>query len=134
MDHDVDVWAEVADPAGATFTAAMNPSAGGDFDGGFVGMLPGVYTARTRARGTTSGGALFTRELTLTAVVRVGSDGPQVEPADPWCNVLRCLLGNPILTRRFGEGFEELLKCMQEECDRPDSAAALERRAAADLP
>ena len=134
MDHDVDMWAEVADPAGATFTAAMNPSADGDFDGGFVGTLPGVYTARIRARGTTSGGALFTRELTLTAVVRVSSDTPQVEPADPWCDVLRCLLGNPILTRRFGEGFEELLKCLQEECTRPDSAAALERRAAADPP
>jgi hypothetical protein len=134
MDHNMDVWAEVADPAGATFSVAMNPAVGGDFDGGFVGTPSGVYAVRIRARGSSSGGALFTRELTLTAVVREGADTPQVKPADRWCDVLRCLSGNPILTRRFGDGFEELLKCLQEKCDRPDSAAALERRAAADPP
>lgn len=127
---DVDVWAEVTGPDGATTGVAMALSATDDFAGGFVGVLPGVYRTRIRARGRTTAGTAFTREITLTAVIKIGPDTPPVDGHDPWCDLLRCVSGNPALLARLGDGAEELLRCWQRTCRHHSAAEGEWRRPA----
>lgn len=124
-----DVWAEVSGPDGATTGVAMPNGASGEFSGEFVASLPGVYRARIRARGTTTDGSPFTRETTLTAVARLGGETPPTDGHDPWCDALRCLLRNPKLVERLGDGATEFLKCLAAGC-RGHTPAELERQAA----
>ena len=90
----VSAWADVTAPDGVTSGVALTATADGSFEGRFTAPVPGVYQARIRSQGTTTEGSPFTRELTLTAVVRTrGATPPSGDPDsdDRLCELLHCL-------------------------------------------
>ena len=119
------VWADITDPAGSYLGANLTADTSGTFGGSFVATIPGVYRVRLRASGTTTARMPFTRELTLTAAVRVGVEPPDVRP-DPWCDLVRCLVANPKVFEQFGAD-AEFVKCLERICRSSHSAAAAER-------
>jgi len=119
------VWADITDPSGSLLGLNLTADTSGTFAGSFIATIPGVYRVRLRASGTTSAKLPFTRELTLTAPIRVGAEPPDVRP-DPWCEVVHCLTSNPKILERFS-GDAELLKCLEKICRSSYSAAAAER-------
>ena len=118
------VWADITDPSGSLLGLNLTADTSGTFAGSFIATIPGVYRVRLRASGTTSAKLPFTRELTLTAPIRVGAEPPDVRP-DPWCEVVHCLMSNPKALERSGDA--ELLKCLEKICRSSYSAAAAER-------
>jgi hypothetical protein len=71
--------------------------------------MPGVYTAYMKAEGETARGREFTRERLFTGAVWKGGDEPPPSTFDDdpgrdnkcLCALLRCLLSEKVLTRRF---------------------------------
>jgi hypothetical protein len=78
------VWAEIKRPDGGTDLVPFSREAGDAFTATYELRIPGVFTARVRARGETQRGLPFEREQTLTAVAVVGGD--IWNPDDPRTN------------------------------------------------
>lgn len=85
-----------------------------------------MYPCRVRAEGYFRSKDKFTREKTLTAATYYGNHDPTPPGNDPWCDLLRCLTSDKVLTkgaaeklRKLGFDLEALKKCMEEHCPKP---------------
>jgi hypothetical protein len=119
------VWAEVQRPGGGLDIVSLALGPGDRYAASHTMPIPGVYTARIRARGETMYGRVFEREQTLTAVAVAGGDhwSPDTPPRDVLCELLDCLrrsgaLGPEAVRRLEGLGFNvgALLKCLDRKC------------------
>lgn len=135
------VWADVRRPDGSTVTIAFSEGEPGSYEAALATGIPGVYSLRVRARGTSRKGVPFTRERTVTAAVWHGGNTPATpgrtnEVVDylrdrdqRLCDLMRCLAGGaitPELERRLreqGVDLEHARKCLERYCKsipRPD--------------
>lgn len=127
VERTASVEAEVRDPTGLMSRVPLPEAAPGAFAGSFVTTVPGVYTCRFRAAGTTRGGKPFQRETTRTAAVF------RPLPVDPGllsqvldehrqrvCAFLACLLKRPgalaDVLERIGADPRAIAKCLEEYC------------------
>lgn len=119
------VWADLTRPDGTTSVVMLHETEPGRFEGGYATTVSGLYTMRVRAAGETFHGSRFMREQTLTAAVRPGGNTlPTEQPtSDPWCEVLRCLVGSNVLgcelkerLQKWGVDVEALIKCLKDRC------------------
>jgi hypothetical protein len=140
------VWADVTRPDNSQFSVNLTRTDPGRYEGAFVCGTSGLYTARVRAQGSTFYGTPFQREQTLTAAVYPGGgnvdgtggprdDGtsdhhPGEASGDPsggsgqiWCQLLRCLANEEILSprlvdalRKQGIDVRALIRCLDEAC------------------
>jgi hypothetical protein len=119
------VWAEVQRPDLGLDVVSLALGAADRYVASYTMPIPGVYTARIRARGETMYGMPFEREQTLTGVAIPGGD--HWSPADPTrdalCDLLDCLkrsgaLGGEALRKLEALGFNvpALLKCLDRKC------------------
>lgn len=125
VDHRARCWAEVTRPDGSAFVLAMDETEPGRFAGQFVAASPSLYTMRVRALGSTFQGVPFQREQTLSAAVYPGASRPPKDTGggDPWCDLLRCILGGQVIDRKLAEqlrgtgiNLDALLKCVEVHC------------------
>ncbi|HVJ50824.1 MAG TPA: M64 family metallopeptidase [Aliidongia sp.] len=129
VDHRARCWADVTRPDGSGFVLAMDEAEAGRFAGAFPTSLPGLYTIRVRALGTTFQGVSFQREQTLSAAVYAGANNPPQTGdggADHWCAILRCAIAGGLISgklleqlRAAGLNIEVLLKCIEANCPPP---------------
>ncbi|HEX6510378.1 MAG TPA: LodA/GoxA family CTQ-dependent oxidase, partial [Chloroflexota bacterium] len=121
------VWAEVTRPDGTKPTIHLVETEPGQFSGSFVAAVPGIYQCHVKARGLTRRGNAFRREQTLTAGVWYGGDQPSPTGGQgqdkQWCDLLRCLLENKVVTghaeqllREAGLDIAQLRRCLEEWC------------------
>lgn len=123
------VRVEVARPDATSGLLTLSQNEPGIYQGEFTAAVPGIYTLRFRATGTTLGGFPFTREALRTAGVTPGGDKPSTVPTDePWeriCELVECLLSNDGLRKvigNLGVSEEDLLRCIHRMCDRRPEA------------
>ena len=109
----------------------LNEELPGAFGGEIVGGLEGVWRVRVRARRSTHGGTIFTREQFLSAAVLVGGgETTQMPPAGPGsleC-FIHCLTNNPGWEKWLKEhGFDagRLRECL-ERCRKPNDPKELD--------
>jgi hypothetical protein len=109
MESPASVWVEVTHPDQSVSSLPLMGQGEGHYTASFATSMAGVYTFRTRAEGTSSKGAPFTREKTLTAGVYYGGQHESVSPPsskDVICGLLRCLVKSQDMgtaKRRFAE-------------------------------
>ncbi len=87
------VWAEVQRPDGGLDLVSLALGPSDRYVASFAMPIPGVYTARIRARGETMYGMAFEREQTRTAVAIPSGDhwSPDDPRRDVLCELLDCL-------------------------------------------
>ena len=104
-----DLTAELTRPDGTVSTLQLTKLEVGVFELQTSANMPGVYTAYMKAEGETARGREFTRERLFTGAVWKGGDEPPPSTFDDdpgrdnkcLCALLRCLLSEKVLTRRF---------------------------------
>jgi hypothetical protein len=123
VDHRARCWAEIVRPDGGSFVLGMQETDSGWFTGTFPAILPGLYTLRVRALGSTFQGTPFQREQTLSAAVYAGANKPPKTDGDHLCDLLRCALSGGLLDRKLldrlrdaGLNVDVLLKCIEAHC------------------
>lgn len=123
--------AELTRPDGTVSTLALNKLEVGVFELQTTANIPGVYTAYMKADGETARGRKFTRERLFTGAVWMGGDEPppntfEDDPGQDkkcMCALMRCLLSERVLTRRFekklaeaGIELDHARRCVEEWC------------------
>jgi hypothetical protein len=121
------VWADLTRPDGTMNLVPLAETEPGRFEGGYTATVNGLYTMRMRAAGETFYGSRFTREQTLTVVVRPGGNRPPEGIADPWCQWINCLrdsgaFGPEFVARlkKWGLDVTALIQCLRDRCRRPE--------------
>ena len=123
------VWAEVTSPAGHVARVQLARAESG-WEGPVPMAAPGTYVVRVRASGTTSNGATFSRERTMTPSVWHGGDAEPVRRSsegDVEERVVQCLVdhlgrsdGLLERLRRLGVDVKSLRACLRAWRRTPD--------------
>lgn len=119
------VWVDVERPDGSHDSIGLAMNSLQQFHTMYQLDVPGVYSARVRARGETMIGSPFERERTVTATAVPGGDiwDPSGPRADAVCELISCLeqhgvLGDPLreACKRAGIDLDGLLDCLGDHC------------------
>ena len=119
------VWAEIQRPGGGLDVVSLALGPADRYVSVYTMPIPGVYTARIRARGEIMYGMAFEREQTFTAVAIPGGDhwSPDDPKRDVLCELVDCLrrsgvVGSEAVHRLEALGFNigALLKCLDRKC------------------
>ena len=126
-----DVWADVTRPDGSDFSINLGQMYPGLWEVDITAKEAGIYKARVRATGGTSGGTPFTREKSLTATIFAGGDNPRNEPRpgtgnglqdrEFYCQLIKCLLEDKnvqLWMKRNELDLSAFKKCLEKACKR----------------
>ena len=133
-----DVWADVTRPDGSDFSINLGQLYPGLWEADITAKEAGIYKARVRATGGTSGGTPFTREKSLTATIFSGGDNPRNEPRpgtggglqdrEFYCRLIKCLLEDKSVRhwmKRNKLDLRGFKKCLKKACKRKSKIKGL---------
>ncbi|KAL2350231.1 hypothetical protein BJ546DRAFT_955641 [Cryomyces antarcticus] len=121
------VGAEITNPGGTSRKLVLGETATGVYEGTSVAIMPGVYSIRVTASGTTSKGVPFTRETIMTSSVFAGANDPLPGSGTPGAaeDTICCLIKSLLRDKSVGTFMKKreldpdsILKSVEKCCSR----------------